>query len=245
MANGTGLAGDPAAVDADRGRSTRRLVAGREQWLAGDGAQVLAREVLVEGPAVDLEAALAGAQDHPAIELLRLPVAWILASAGSSTWGPLRATGSSGLGLGLGLEPARSSSSASSRARSSALSSRSGSIAIGSSSAPGGWSLAFGCSRAGDSAGLSGRLLGSGCSGSACSASACSGSDLLACSSSAAPASAARPRCRARALGLSAPAAASSVARPASSAARARLVGHRSISIGFGFWAACGWSGPA
>ena len=62
VADGAGLAGDAAAVDADADVDVA-LVAGCNQRLACDDLQVVAGEVLVEAAAVDLDGAAAGAQD--------------------------------------------------------------------------------------------------------------------------------------------------------------------------------------
>ena len=108
---------------------------------------VLAREVLLEARLLISKLPLAGAQDHPGDRALALAGGLDPRVAGTSTGGLTARTGSSPASASASSR-ARSSASASSRARSSAPSSRWGSIAIGSSSAPGGLSLAFGCSAA-------------------------------------------------------------------------------------------------
>ena len=118
--------------------STLRLVAGGDQRLAGQRAQVLAREVLVERRPLTSKLPLAGAHDHAGDRALALA-----GRLDPRVGGELDLRAACGRAARRRPRPrprsrARSSSSASSRARSSAVSSRSGSSAIGSRSAPGG-----------------------------------------------------------------------------------------------------------
>ena len=208
---------------------------------------------------------LPGSTITRAIELLRLPVAWIRASADELH---LRAAAGDGLvaGLGLGLEPGAllllGLEPGALLGRELALGLERDRLQLG----PGGWSLAFGASAAARRAALLGRrglLLGGGRASSAagCSSAGAGGSSAAGCSSAAgagvlgARARAPRPR-----------------APRARSAGGLRLVGRRvglrllglvrlglagvrgllglvvhqvSISSGFGCWAAWGCSGPA
>src|SRR5919204_2160288 len=63
MADGAGLAGDPASVY-PHANVHSALVAGAEQGLPHESLVLMAREVVLERTPVDLEAAVAGPQDH-------------------------------------------------------------------------------------------------------------------------------------------------------------------------------------
>src|SRR5829696_2541707 len=66
------LTGDAASVDADADVDVA-LVAALDERLLGDRLQVGPREVLLERPLVDLDAAVAGTQDHAGDRRLSLP----------------------------------------------------------------------------------------------------------------------------------------------------------------------------
>src|SRR4029453_9563485 len=64
MADGAGLSRDTAAMYAYP-HVHLALVAGGQQGLANERLMLMAREVLLEAPLVDLEATAPGEQDHP------------------------------------------------------------------------------------------------------------------------------------------------------------------------------------